>query len=230
MGRYGRAIIMIAVIVVLAGLTLGFQTISIAEFQRGSEDTPLGLSLGLDLQGGGHLVYQANLRDPDTGEPIAVTEDQMESLKRTIERRVNGAGLGEPIIQILGEDRLLVQMPGVSDLERAKSYIGETAQLEFKRREINVPREVTEIAEADIVRVYADYFPTPTPSPTPEPASTPSPDATPGSIADDEQPAEPEEPQPVVMLVEFTPEGAAKFEPILTPDAGDLLHLPERGQ
>ena len=133
----------------------------------------------MDLQGGGHLVYQANLTDPDTGESVAVTEEQMDALKRTIERRVNGAGLGEPIIQILGDDRLLIQMPGVSDLERAKSYIGETAQLEFKRREINVPREVTEIAAADIVSARADYLPTP--EPTPEPASTPGADATPGS-------------------------------------------------
>ena len=211
MGRYGRTVLIIVVIVALAALTLGFRTISIDQFQRGSEDTPLGLSLGLDLQGGGHLVYQANLTDPDTGESVAVTEDQMESLKRTIERRVNGAGLGEPIIQILGDDRLLVQMPGVSDLERAKSYIGETAQLEFKRREINVPREATEIVAADIVSVRADYLPTP--SPTPEPASTPSADATPG--ADQPSVEAEEEPQPVVLLVEFTPEGAAKFEPIL---------------
>ena len=211
MGRYGRTVLIIVVIVALAALTLGFKTISIAQFQRGSEDTPLGLSLGLDLQGGGHLVYQANLTDPDTGESVAVTEDQMESLKRTIERRVNGAGLGEPIIQILGDDRLLVQMPGVSDLARAKSYIGETAQLEFKRREINVPREATEIGAADIVSVRADYLPTP--SPTPEPASTPSADATPG--ADQPVAEAEEEPQPIVLLVEFTPEGAAKFEPIL---------------
>ena len=217
MGRYGRTVILIAVIVVLAGLILGFRTISIAEFQRGSEDTPLGLSLGLDLQGGGHLVYQANLTDPDTGESVAVTEEQMDALKRTIERRVNGAGLGEPIIQILGDDRLLIQLPGVSDLERAKSYIGETAQLEFKRREINVPRDVTEITSADVISVRADYLPTPEPTPEPEP--TPSPDATPSADAtpEAEPTAEPEaEQQPVVLLIEFTPEGAAYFDPILS--------------
>ena len=212
MGRYGRTVLIIVVIVALAALTLGFKTISIAQFQRGSEDTPLGLSLGLDLQGGGHLVYQANLTDPETGESVAVTEDQMESLKRTIERRVNGAGLGEPIIQILGDDRLLVQMPGVSDLERAKSYIGETAQLEFKRREINVPREATEIGAADIVSVRADYLPTP--SPTPEPTPAPGATATPDASGQADQTGASQ--QPVVLLVEFTPEGAAKFEPILT--------------
>ena len=56
----------------------------------------------------------------------------MNGLKKTIERRINASGLGEPIIQILGEDRLLVQLPGINDLERARKLIGETALLEFK--------------------------------------------------------------------------------------------------
>ena len=206
MGRYGRTVIMIGVIVILAGLILGFQTISIGDFQRGA-DTPLGLSLGLDLQGGGHLVYQANLTDPDTGESLEVSADQMESLKRTIERRVNGAGLGEPIIQILGADRLLVQLPGVSDLERAKSYIGETARLEFKRREILVPRDVTEITSDDIVGVTIGYFPESEPEPTAEGAT--STEATPES-----EPAEAESSKQVFALVEFTDNGAAAFQAI----------------
>ena len=206
MGRYGRTVILIGVIVILAALILGFQTISIGDFQRGG-DTPLGLSLGLDLQGGGHLVYQANLTDPDTGEVIEVTPEQMDSLKRTIERRVNGAGLGEPIIQILGDDRLLVQLPGVSDLERAKSYIGETARLEFKRRELLVPRDVTELTADDIVGVTIGYFPETEPEPTADGAtsteSTPEPD-----------PAESESGKQVFALVEFTENGAANFETI----------------
>ena len=206
MGRYGRTVIMIGVIVILAGLILGFQTISIGDFQRGA-DTPLGLSLGLDLQGGGHLVYQANLTDPDTGESLEVSADQMESLKRTIERRVNGAGLGEPIIQILGADRLLVQLPGVSDLERAKSYIGETARLEFKRREILVPRDVTEITSDDIVGVTIGYFPEPDPEPSAGGATStqPTPQPQPGAATSSKQ---------VFALVEFTDNGAAAFQAI----------------
>ena len=160
MGRYGRIVIIIAIIVALAGAILGFQKISLSEFERGG-DTPLGLSLGLDLQGGGHLVYQANLTDPETGAVLEVSEDQMESLKRAIERRVNSAGLGEPIIQILGADRLLVQLPGVSDLQRAKDLIGETARLEFKRRELNVPREADEISTDDVLSVTVDFLPEP---------------------------------------------------------------------
>ena len=206
MGRYGRTVILIGVIVVLAGLILGIQTISIGDFQRGA-DTPLGLSLGLDLQGGGHLVYQANLTDPDTGESLEVSPDQMESLKRTIERRVNGAGLGEPIIQILGADRLLVQLPGVSELERAKAYIGETARLEFKRRELLVPRDVAEITADHIVGVTIDYFPEPEPEPAAGGAT--STDATP-----EPAPAETESSRQVFALVEFTEDGAAEFQAI----------------
>ena len=201
MVRYGRTVIMIGMIVIIAGLILGFQTISIGDFQRGA-DTPLGLSLGLDLQGGGHLVYQANLKDKETEEVLEVSSDQMESLKRTIERRANGAGLGEPIIQILGADRLLVQLPGVSDLERAKEIIGETAQLEFKRREILVPRDVTEITADDIVGVTIDYFPV-LESGSSEGGATTT-DATP-------EPAEADSSKQVFALIEFTEEGAAEF-------------------
>ena len=120
MRRYARILIFIVVLVVLSGLAVGFKTITIGNFQRGGEDTLLGLTLGLDLQGGSHLVYQASLfSEPDepgmSGERIPPTADQMDALKKTIERRLNSSGLGEPILQVLGEDRLLVQIPGVSD-------------------------------------------------------------------------------------------------------------------
>lgn len=142
--------IFILVLVVLSGLAVGFKTIRIGNFERGSEDTLLGLTLGLDLQGGSHLVYQANLLDAITDEPISPTSDQMESVKKTIERRLNSSGLGEPIVQVLGEDRLLVQIPGVSDPDSAKALIGETAQLEFKHRMLAVPRQL-EFDEGDIL-------------------------------------------------------------------------------
>ena len=121
----------------------------------------MGLSLGLDLQGGSHLVYQANVVDELTGERIEPTPEEMAGLKRIIERRINNSGLGEPIIQLLGTDRLLVQLPGVRDPDRAKSLIGETAQLSFKHRVLNVPRPVNEISSDDIINVRVDYLPKP---------------------------------------------------------------------
>ncbi len=233
MGRYGRTVIIIVIAVALAGAILGFQKISIGDFERGS-DAALGLSLGLDLQGGGHLVYQANLTDPQTGEVIPPTEDQMESLKSSIERRVNSAGLGEPIIQILGEDRLLVQLPGVTDLQRAKDLIGETARLEFKRREINVPRDVDEISEEDVLSVGVDFLPDLNPATsTPETdtaTSTPETDTATSTPEDTETPD-----RPVVFLVEFTDAGAAEFQVVLDRvtdryiDALTQLQIGERG-
>ena len=255
MGRYGRIVIIIAIIVALAGAILGFQKISLGEFERGG-DTPLGLSLGLDLQGGGHLVYQANLTDPETGAVLEVSEDQMESLKRAIERRVNSAGLGEPIIQILGADRLLVQLPGVTDLQRAKDLIGETARLEFKRRELNVPREADEISTDDVLSVTVDFLPEPDlgedePAETEtesedEPAETDTEsedEQTADTESQDEQPAAPDVPaeaeepldRPIAFLVEFTDAGALEFQAILDRVTGKYieavtqLQIGERG-
>ena len=202
MGRYGRTVLVIAVVVIAAGLILGFQTISISNFQRGSDNTILGLSLGLDLQGGSHLVYQATLTDPVTGAPVEVTQDQMDALKLTIERRVNSSGLGEPIIQLLGSDRLLIQLPGVSDPDRAKRLIGETARLEFKRRTFNVSRDVSEITDADIAGVTVDFLPD---------LSDTSTDALATST---EEAAQSEAETPIALMIEFTEEGVDKFTPI----------------
>ena len=205
MGRYGRTVIIIAVVVIAAGLTLGFQTFSIGNFHRGSDNTLLGLSLGLDLQGGSHLVYETNLLDPDTGARVEVTQDQMEALKLNIERRVNSSGLGEPIIQILGENRLLIQMPGLDDPERAKRIIGETAQLVFKRRTFNVSRDMNEITSADIVSVTVDYLPDESPATSTDELAT---------STDEAEAAAEEETQLVALMVEFSEEGASKFLPV----------------
>ena len=156
MRRNARVLIVIALIILVCAATLGIKEIEYNQFVRGG-DTPLGLSLGLDLQGGSHLVYEAALRDSETGELMEVTDDQMQSLVRTIERRINSSGLGEPIIQILGNNRLLVQLPGIRDPGRAKTLIGETARLEFKHRVIDVdPIPLDQITSSDIASITAD--------------------------------------------------------------------------
>ena len=154
MRRNARILITIVIITAICGTILGVQKVRLNNLERGSDDL-LGLTLGLDLQGGSHLIYQAI--NPETGGTEGITEDQMKSLSRTIERRVNASGLGEPIIQILGEDRLLIQLPGIRDPGRAKALIGETARLEFKHRTTDVPPRVVEnITDADIVSVKAE--------------------------------------------------------------------------
>lgn len=258
MRRNARALILIALLIVASGLALGFQTINLGGFQRGG-DTLLGLSLGLDLQGGSHLVYQVEpVSGDDASEADLPEQEDLTALQRIIEERVNSSGLGEPIIQILGDDRLLIQLPGVGDPGRAKRLIGETARLEFKHRKINVERDLTTegvITASDIVSVTAEPFPEElapdageddtqvesTPNPDGAPAAETSADATPAAEADatpapetsadatpeaeaeagaDTTPAaeaetETDDPPAPVIIIEFTPQGAAKFDEVI---------------
>ena len=262
MRRYARILIFIVVLVVLSGLAVGFKTITIGNFQRGGEDTLLGLTLGLDLQGGSHLVYQANvMSEPDdegqmTGERIPPTADQMDALKRTIERRLNSSGLGEPILQVLGDDRLLVQIPGVSDPDSAKALIGETAQLEFLHRTRNVPQPL-EFEEGDIVgyrvvEMTPELFSPPeaaeeTDAEDSEQAAQESEDSgsdgeessegadDAASNQEEESDAVPSEAGPPGLEVEFSDSGLAKFAPYvaelrdsLVPVTGTEATYPDR--
>ncbi len=84
-----------------------------------------GMRLGLDLRGGSHLVLQADLSQ--TNNPV----EALRGAKEVIERRINALGLTEPVTQTQGEDRILVQLPGVGASE-ARALIGATAQLDFR--------------------------------------------------------------------------------------------------
>lgn len=98
--------------------------------------------LGLDLNGGTHLVYRADTSDlapEDIG-------DAMQSLRNVIDARINALGVSEPIIQtekatVNGEDvhKLIVELPGVTDIKQAVDTIGKTPILEFKRLNPNAP-------------------------------------------------------------------------------------------
>ena len=82
--------------------------------------------LGLDLQGGAEVVLQAI---PDEGQTI--TSQDMEQLVSVLDKRVNELGVSEPVIQIEGSDRIIVELAGVDDPEDAINVIGKTAKLEF---------------------------------------------------------------------------------------------------
>lgn len=81
---------------------------------------------GLDLQGGTHVVLQA----VDTAE-LKVDEDAVKRSVSIIERRVNELGLTEPLIQRQGKDRIIVELPGIKDPEKAIAMLGKTAMLQF---------------------------------------------------------------------------------------------------
>ena len=90
---------------------------------------PLAHSIrqGLDLQGGTHVVLEAE----DT-EIAKVDEDAMQRVVSIMERRVNELGLTEPIIQREGAQRVIIELPGIKDPDKAIETIGKTAMLEFK--------------------------------------------------------------------------------------------------
>jgi len=91
----------------------------------------LPFRLGLDLQGGTHLVYQADLSNIEEKE----RQDSMEGIRDVIERRVNLFGVAEPLVQInkiKDSYRIIVELPGVKDVHQAIEMIGETPYLEFK--------------------------------------------------------------------------------------------------
>ena len=84
--------------------------------------------LGLDLQGGSHLVYQADFKDIKQEDQA----DALNSVRDTIERRVNSFGVSEPLVQVTGNDRIIVELPGIKDINEAINQIGQTPLMEFK--------------------------------------------------------------------------------------------------
>lgn len=90
---------------------------------------PLAQSIkqGLDLQGGTHIVLEAE----DAGEN-KVTDDAVERARQILERRINEMGLAEPLIQREGKKRIIIELPGVKDPDQAIKTIGKTAVMAFK--------------------------------------------------------------------------------------------------
>ena len=158
MRRYWKSSLFSFLMISIAVLVVVNQKFSLGDNEIGS-DAVLGLKLGLDLQGGSHLVYQSDLKN-EIGESISPTKTQMDALIKTIERRVNSSGLGEPIIQLLGDDRLLIQLPGISDPGRAKNLIGETARLEFKHRFTDASDPVDAVINEGVLSSYVGLYPT----------------------------------------------------------------------
>ena len=88
------------------------------------------LKLGLDLQGGMHLVLE--VADPDNTLTSDAKADMIDRVDRIIRTRIDEFGVEEPLIQKVGNDRLIVELAGVSNEEQAKNIIQTAAFLEFK--------------------------------------------------------------------------------------------------
>jgi preprotein translocase subunit SecD len=95
--------------------------------------------LGLDLQGGTHLEYQGDLKDI----PQSKQADAMDSVRSAIERRITLiGGVQEPLIETSGTDRIIVELPGVTNIDQAISIIGQTPFLQFEEQN-TTPTNVT---------------------------------------------------------------------------------------
>ena len=111
MSRF-RGLVLVAILVVTSVVVLAISEVSVLGFTRGG-DSPLGLTLGLDLEGGTHLVY--SVIPEDGREP---TREDMEGVRNIIDKRINEFGVSEASVQLLGggvdsvANKVLVQIPG----------------------------------------------------------------------------------------------------------------------
>ncbi|HZQ10216.1 MAG TPA: protein translocase subunit SecD [Anaerolineae bacterium] len=168
-----RTFISLALIILLAivcgWLALSNRTISIGSFTR-----EVKVHLGLDLQGGLRVLLQADVPPGTT-----IERDQINVAKTIIEKRVNALGVVEPLIQVQGNNRIVVELPGIENPDEAIKVFGGTGLLEF------VDAGNTPLTEGETIAttgpspsnscsgVVAQSSPTPTP--TIAPSSTISP-------------------------------------------------------
>lgn len=122
---------------------------------------PLKVRLGLDLQGGAQLVYQADLSKVPAGDRTQA----MDSLVKVVGQRVNPGGTSEVTVQTSGSDRVIIELPGVKDLNEAIATIGKTADLQFSEvktsgadatQVIPIP---TGLSGKDVQRATVDFDP-----------------------------------------------------------------------
>lgn len=159
-----------ALLILILGLGIGYfvyQSEHLA--QTGNATSKLAgypFKLGLDLSGGTHLVYRADVSVLPSGE----VRESMNSLRDVIERRVNLFGVAEPIVQIEkssftneGEERLIVDLPGVTNVSEAITMIGQTPLLEFRVE--GIPMAKATVDANGVVSLDANMF-TPTFIPT----------------------------------------------------------------
>ncbi len=130
-----------AILILFIGLSVGYFVFSSEPKLEQVKSLPapawfknFPFKLGLDLSGGSHLIYQADISKIKTGQVV----DAMSSLRDVIERRINLFGVAEPIVYVEEQgimskkQRLIIDLPGVTNIDQAIAMIGQTPFLEFK--------------------------------------------------------------------------------------------------
>jgi len=169
--------------------------------------------LGLDLSGGTQLVYQADL-SAISGNDVA---DSMASLRDTIERRVNTFGVSEPLVQtetagtFSGNptQRLIVELPGITDTQKAISLIGQTPVLEFRMLKAGA----TAPQEGVVPTNVNDLF---------DPAAITGKDLASAAIQFSSAPGSVNQPQ---VVLKFNSAGSAKFAALTAANVGKIFGI-----
>jgi len=127
---------LLAVLLLAAAFGVGFFV-----YRTEAPASAFPFKLGLDLAGGTHLVYEAKTKEVAAGD----IKESMAALRNVIERRVNLFGVAEPIVQVeeggiigAGGERLIVELPGVTDVKQAIELIGRTPLLEFRLARVGI--------------------------------------------------------------------------------------------
>lgn len=118
--------ILIIIIAILSGLAAypSGPNLNIPQINLNQE---LKIHEGLDLKGGTQLTYQADI----TSVPLNEQNEAIQGVINIIDFRINQIGVAEPLIQSSGTDKIIVELPGINDINQAISLIGKTAQLKF---------------------------------------------------------------------------------------------------
>jgi preprotein translocase subunit SecD len=134
-----------AVLILIVGLGLGWAVFRSEMPNPHKALAKFPFHLGLDLSGGTHLLYSADV----SLLPSNQVDDSMNALRDVIERRINLFGVGEPVVQVQtgsfgsgGDHRLSIELPGITDVSQAIEMIGQTPFLEF-RVQSDKPQEIT---------------------------------------------------------------------------------------
>ncbi len=110
-------------------------------FSWNTPETPLGQRLGLDLRGGSQLTLQVL----PAGSVKVVQKEQLDAVKEVLDRRINGLGVAESTLQTVGDNQLVLQLPGEQDPTRAATVLGSTALLEFRAQKHGTEQRMQEL-------------------------------------------------------------------------------------
>ena len=168
---------------------------------------------GLDIEGGTSMLFKAEM----SGVPVAQRPDALKSAKTVIERRVNLFGVSEPVVQTStlanGESRIIVELPGVTDLNKARSIVGTTAQLSFWEQgatgsaKLNIPSSTYPLGLVESL------------GQNPKKTNLSGNDLQQTSVTFDQNTGKPQ-----VTLV-FTPDGSQKFADITKRNVGKVVAI-----